>query len=208
MTSHQWWAEPAATSSNAVKQAAEQRQTILTKPPGALGRLETVAIQLAALQNNDRPTLDNVHITVFAGDHGVAAEGISAFPQQVTYEMVKNFANGGAAINVIAREIDATLEVINLGTVVEADELNGVTNEILGPGTANFCVQPAMTSHQLNRGLQVGRAVAERAQNNNRDLCIGGEMGIGNTTTAAALGCALLKAECQPTRRSRYRNRC
>ena len=195
MTSHQWWAEPAATINNAAKQAAEHRQATLTKPPGALGRLETVAIQLAALQSNERPSLDNIHITVFAGDHGVAAEGISAFPQQVTYEMVKNFANGGAAINVIAHEIDATLEVINLGTVVEADELKGVINEILGPGTANFCEQPAMTLDQLNRGLLVGRAVAERAQNNNCHLCIGGEMGIGNTTTAAALACALLAAD-------------
>ena len=107
MTQNQWWAEPAATLSESAKQAAEQRQTILTKPPGALGRLETIAIQFAALQNNERPQLNKVHITVFAGDHGVAAEGISAFPQQVTYEMVKNFANGGAAINVIAREIGA-----------------------------------------------------------------------------------------------------
>ena len=190
-----WWAESAATISDSVKQAAEQRQAILTKPPGALGRLETVAIRLAALQKNERPKLDNIHITVFAGDHGVTAEGISAFPQQVTYEMVKNFANGGAAINVIAREIGATLEVINLGTVVEAETLNGVSNEILGPGTANFCEQAAMSEDQLFRGLQIGREVALRAQKNSSDLCIGGEMGIGNTTTAAALACALLKAD-------------
>ncbi len=195
MNKNNWWLESAAIISDNARQAAEQRQAILTKPPGALGRLETIAIQLAALQNNERPRLDNIQITVFAGDHGVAAEGISAFPQQVTYEMVKNFANGGAAINVIAQEIGATLEVINLGTVVEAETLDGVTNEILGPGTANFCEQAAMSEDQLIRGLEIGREVALRAQNNSSDLCIGGEMGIGNTTTAAALASALLNAD-------------
>jgi len=190
-----WWAESAATISDSAKQAAKQRQAILTKPPGALGRLETVAIQLAALQDTKCPTLKNIHITVFAADHGVATEGISAFPQQVTYEMVKNFANGGAAINVIANEIGASLEVINLGTATNAEELNGVTNEILGPGTANFCEQPAMNDDQVNRALQIGRDVALRAKSGDADLCIGGEMGIGNTTTAAALACALLDAD-------------
>lgn len=195
MTNNLWWAVPAAKTNEAVRQAAEQRQSILTKPPGALGRLEATAIQLAALQADEQPHIDNIHITVFAADHGVAVEGISAFPQQVTYEMVKNFSHGGAAINVIAREIGATLEVINLGTVVEAEAMNGVMNEILGPGTANFCVEAAMSEDQLAKAMQLGKAATERAKANKANLCIGGDMGIGNTTTAAALACALLDTD-------------
>ena len=106
--------------------------------------------------------------------------------------MVKNFANGGAAINVLAREIDAPLTVVNLGTVVEAEELPGVRNRIIGPGTANFAQGDAMTEAQLEAALQAGREMAELGVDNGMQLFIGGEMGIGNTTAAAAIGCALL----------------
>ena len=194
-SSTHWWQSAPATINQDAREAAEARQDILTKPPGALGRLESLAIRLAAMQGRERPRVDRVDITVFAGDHGVVAEGISAFPQQVTYEMVKNFASGGAAINVLAKSLDATLKVVNLGTVVEADELPGVINHLLGPGTANFTRQAAMTGEQLDSAMQVGRDTVMECRQKKSELFIGGEMGIGNTTAAAALSCALLEVD-------------
>lgn len=194
MTNSAWLSAPIAKLNETARGAAEQRQTQLTKPPGALGQLEALAIRLAALQGTPRPTLERVHIAVFAADHGVAAEGVSAFPQAVTAEMVRNFARGGAAISVLARQLGATLEVLNLGTVVDTGALAGVLNLKLGPGTANFANTAAMTHDQLARALDVGRQTAERAKHAGAHLFIGGEMGIGNTTSAAALACALLDA--------------
>ena len=110
-TSLDWLQAPSAKPSESVQRAANARQAILTKPPGALGQLETLAIQLASLQHNEQPSIDAVHICVFAGDHGVATEGVSAFPQAVTAEMVRNFARGGAAISVAAQALGAHLEV-------------------------------------------------------------------------------------------------
>ena len=111
-----WLAPPPAPSAEHAALAAA-RQQVLTKPPGSLGQLEQLAITLAALNGTDRPTVDPVRMVVFAGDHGVCAEGVSAFPQEVTAQMVANFAGGGAAISVMARELGASLEVVNLGTV-------------------------------------------------------------------------------------------
>lgn len=190
----EWLTIPAALPHAGARQAAETRQSQLTKPPGALGRLEDIAIRLAALQGTEQPCVDRVHIAVFAGDHGVAAEGVSAFPQAVTAEMVKNFARGGAAICVTARALGASLEVINLGTAFDTGTLDGVKDYHLGPGTANFTEAPAMTEHQLACALAAGRHAAERAKLAKAQLFIGGEMGIGNTTAAAALACALLDA--------------
>lgn len=189
-----WLFAPCASLNETALHEAEHRQTQLTKPPGALGRLEAIAIRLAAMQGAARPSLERVHIAVFAGDHGVVAEGVSAFPQSVTTEMVKNFARGGAAINVLARQIGATLEVMNLGTVIDHGPLKDVTQLNLGPGTANFAKQAAMTSTQAMRALHAGRQVVERAQLAGAQLFIGGEMGIGNTSAAAAIACALLDA--------------
>ncbi|MEX2481609.1 MAG: nicotinate-nucleotide--dimethylbenzimidazole phosphoribosyltransferase, partial [Gammaproteobacteria bacterium] len=165
-----------------------------TKPPGALGRLEEIAIRLAALQGTAQPNIAQVYITVFAGDHGIAAEGVSAFPQEVTAEMVKNFARGGAAICVVARILGAELEVINLGTAFDTGPVEGVQHYALGPGTANFTQGPAMDVHQLACALSAGRHATERARLKGAQLFIGGEMGIGNTTAASALACALLDA--------------
>lgn len=190
----EWLSAPVAALNQAAGREAEYRQTQLTKPPGALGRLETLAIRLAEMQGSSRPTLDRVHIAVFAADHGVAAEGVSAFPQAVTAEMVRNFVRGGAAISVLARQLGAMLEVINLGTVVDAGPLEGVRQIKLGSGTANMTKEAAMTVAQLTSALDVGRQTAENAKVSNAQLFIGGEMGIGNTTSAAALACALLAA--------------
>jgi nicotinate-nucleotide--dimethylbenzimidazole phosphoribosyltransferase len=175
--------------------AAIERQRNLTKPPGALGRLESAAIQLAAQQGRERPELERIHITVFAADHGVAVEGVSAFPQSVTAQMIANFARDGAAISVLARTLGASLEVINLGTVHDPGPLPKVLNLQLGQGTENICQGAAMDEVQLGRAMHAGRQGAERAKLAKAELFIGGEMGIGNTTAAAALACALLQAE-------------
>lgn len=188
-SSSPWWAQPAASVNVEATEAAQQRQAMLTKPPGALGRLESLAVRLAGLQGRVKPEIEKIEIVVFASDHGVVAEGVSAFPQVVTYEMIKNFANGGAAINVLANSLGARLTVVNLGTVVEAGVLPGVVNHILGAGTANMTVEAAMTAQQLTRALQVGR----EQPGGDTQLFIGGEMGIGNTTAAAAVCCALLE---------------
>lgn len=187
-----WWRQPGRPLDAAAGAAAAQRQTQLTKPPGALGRLEALAIQLAALQGTARPALDRVQITVFAADHGVVAEGVSAFPQAVTGEMVKNFARGGAAISVLARELGARLEVVDLGTVNDPGPLDGVLRLRLAPGSANFTQGPAMTAEQLAQALAAGQAAVERALADGMQLFIAGEMGIGNTTAAAAVACGLL----------------
>jgi nicotinate-nucleotide--dimethylbenzimidazole phosphoribosyltransferase len=187
-----WLGESVKHLHTGKQQAAHARQAGLTKPPGSLGRLEEIAVRLAGMQGTERPRLENVRITVFASDHGVAAEGVSAFPQAVTVEMVRNFARGGAAISVLARELGATLEVINVGTVGDPGPLTGVVNLRIAPGTANFCQSPAMQPAQLAEALAAGRATAERAQAQGMQLFIGGEMGIANTTSASALACVFL----------------
>ena len=188
-----WWLQSAAIPDAAAGAAAGQRQAQLTKPPGALGELESLAVRLAALQRRERPRLDEVRIVVFAGDHGVAAEGVSAFPQAVTAEMIRNFSRGGAAICVLARELGATLEVVNLGTVNALEPLPGVIDRRLGPGTANFVNAPAMSEGQLQSALGAGAEAVDRALASGAELFIGGEMGIANTTAAAAVACALLR---------------
>lgn len=173
--------------------AARARQDTLTKPPGSLGDLEMLAIRLAGWQRRERPSLERLQITVFAGDHGITAEGVSAFPQAVTVEMLRNFARGGAAISVLARTLGASFEVVNLGTA--SPIAGGVHDRWLGPGTVSFAQDAAMSEAQLAAALDAGRQSVERAVAADAQLYIGGEIGIGNTTTAAALACALLPAE-------------
>jgi nicotinate-nucleotide--dimethylbenzimidazole phosphoribosyltransferase len=120
-----WIERPAAALDGAARQAASERHAQLTKPPGALGRLEAVVPRLAAMQGKTRPSLARVRICVFAADHGVAVEGVSAFPQAVTAQMVANMAAGGAAISVLAAQIGAGLELVDLGTVAAAARAPG-----------------------------------------------------------------------------------
>jgi nicotinate-nucleotide--dimethylbenzimidazole phosphoribosyltransferase len=186
-----WWQTPARALNTACADAARARQNQLTKPPGSLGRLEDVAVQFAAIQHSDRPRVDPVHISIFAGDHGVVAEGVSAFPQAVTVEMQRNFVSGGAAISVLARQLGATLEVINCGTLADPTTLPKVIHAPVATQTQNFCETEAMTDAQWQQALLIGRAAIERAGQHQAHLFIGGEMGIGNTTAATALLCAL-----------------
>jgi nicotinate-nucleotide--dimethylbenzimidazole phosphoribosyltransferase len=186
-----WWQTPVKAPDESARALASQRQNTLTKPPGSLGRLEEVAIALAAMQGCEKPQIKQPSITVFAGDHGVVAEGVAAFPQAVTQLMLVNFVAGGAAISVLAREQNARLEVVDVGTLAAA-AIDGVVNDKSASGTANLARQPAMTPAQLDHALAAGRRAVERALATGADLFIGGEMGIGNTTPAAAIGCALL----------------
>lgn len=185
-----WWQQAAAIPSERATIAARQRQQQLTKPAGSLGELENLAIQFAGWQDRSDPHIDKVQIRIFAGDHGVVAEGVSAFPQAVTVQMIHNFAVGGAAIAVLARHCGADFSVVNVGTATPGPNMAGVVNAQLAPGTQNFCSGPAMSEALLRRALDCGAAHAPGA--GTADLFIGGEMGIGNTTAAAALASALL----------------
>ena len=187
-----WINNPAKVLDRTAEQQALARQNQLTKPPGALGRLEELAVRLAAMQGKVNPVIEQVAIVVFAADHGIASRGVSAFPQAVTTEMVRNFANGGAAISVLARALGAELEVVNLGTVLDPGPLAKVIDRRIAPGTRDFSREPAMTQSQFHEALNIGRQSAERAKRQGGRLYIGGEMGIGNTTAATAIACALL----------------
>ena len=189
---NQWWLQACRVPDEAARETTRQRDAQLTKPAGALGRIEAVVPQLAALQGRERPSVEQIWITIFAGDHGVAEEGISAFPQSVTGQMLSNFVSGGAAISVLASQLKAKLEVIDLGTAVPLPPLPRVRHLSLGPGTRNFTKDCAMSAETCRLAMQAGRDSVQRAQQQQTELFIGGEMGIGNTTTAAALACALL----------------
>ncbi|WDH21264.1 nicotinate-nucleotide--dimethylbenzimidazole phosphoribosyltransferase [Pseudomonas chlororaphis] len=187
-----WWLRPCKALDTQALEAARSRQQQLTKPAGSLGQLERVAVQLAGLQGRVKPGLEQLWIAIFAGDHGVVAEGVSAYPQAVTGQMLHNFVSGGAAISVLARQLRARLEVVDLGTVTPGLNLPGVRHLNLGAGTRNFVEGPAMTQAQGEQALQAGRDSVLRAVEQGSELFIGGEMGIGNTTAASAVACALL----------------
>ncbi|WP_263263905.1 nicotinate-nucleotide--dimethylbenzimidazole phosphoribosyltransferase [Pseudomonas sp. RIT-PI-S] len=186
-----WWQQPCAQAHAQFAEVALERQRQLTKPAGSLGQLEAIAVRLAALQGTPRPRVGEVHIGLFAGDHGVVAEGVSPYPQEVTGQMLRNFINGGAAISVLARSLGAHMAVVDMGTLVPLD-LPGVRQVRLGAGTRNFAREPAMTTAECEQALLAGRETAQSAANAGAQLFIGGEMGIGNTTAASALGCLLL----------------
>jgi len=180
---------------DSMREQALQHQLQLTKPPGSLGQLEELAVKLAALQGNNSPKVDQVQITIFAADHGVAESSVSAFPQEVTGQMVANFAHGGAAISVLSRDLGARLEVVDVGTITEGESLPGVIKQRVAAGTANLEHEDAMTEIELEDALQAGHDAVARGLQQGMDLFVGGDMGIGNTTAAAAIGCALLGAD-------------
>ncbi|WP_095094902.1 nicotinate-nucleotide--dimethylbenzimidazole phosphoribosyltransferase [Pseudomonas sp. Irchel 3A5] len=194
--SNSWWLEPAQAINVPVREEALARQQQLTKPTGSLGQLERVAVQLAGLQGRVKPKVDAVWIAIFAGDHGVVAEGVSAYPQEVTGQMLHNFVTGGAAISVLAQQLSAQLDVVDLGTVSPLD-LPGVRHLRIGAGTANFAKAPAMTQEQGLLALQAGRDSVLRAKAVGTELFVGGEMGIGNTAAASAVACSLLECAAQ-----------
>ncbi|MEP1388608.1 MAG: nicotinate-nucleotide--dimethylbenzimidazole phosphoribosyltransferase [Yoonia sp.] len=160
-------ADPAATA------AAQDRNGQLTKPPGALGRLEDLAIWYAGWRGTDKPSLEKPQVIVFAGNHGVCAQGVSAFPPEVTVQMVANFEHGGAAINQLSQAFGAKMDVHALD---------------LDNPTADFTVAPAMTEEEVIAALRTGWDAVDP----DADLLVTGEMGIGNTTSAAAIGAAIM----------------
>ena len=172
-----------------IEKEARSHQDKLTKPRGALGRLEDVACWFAARQEKILPDQLKPHIAVFAGDHGVCEEGISAFPSVVTGEMVKNFARGGAAINVLAKQCEARLSVVDVGVVSDLSEINGIHHQSVKHGTANLLHEAAMSSVECEAAINVGRAEAKAAISAGANLLIAGDMGIGNTTASACLIC-------------------
>ncbi|SCK12047.1 nicotinate-nucleotide--dimethylbenzimidazole phosphoribosyltransferase [Vogesella sp. LIG4] len=172
------------------RDAASARQQQLTKPAGSLGKLEDLAITLAGLQRREIPQPLKPAITVFAGDHGVCAEGVSAYPPEVTGAMVANFVHGGAAISVLARCNQARLEVVDAGVAADLAALPIVHAKVRA-GSGNIRREPAMTAEQCAAALEVGRMAARRAIADGASLLIAGDMGIGNTTPSAALICRL-----------------
>lgn len=183
-----WYEELAPEADEEIRERAIARQNSLTKPRGALGQLEEVAVQLSAVQRSVTPNVDKALIAVFAGDHGVATEDVSAYPQTVTAEMVRNFGSGGAAICVLAKSLGVDFRVINVGTVYAVEDMPNVTDMRVAAGTQNMCVTEAMTLEQCEEAFAVGRDVINEA--GDIDVFIGGEMGIANSTSAAALAVA------------------
>lgn len=186
---------PIAAPDTAAESAARARQSQLTKPPGSLGRLEELACWLAGRLRQPIPDMPRCEVVVFAGDHGVAVQGVSAFPQAVTAQMVANFAAGGAAINVLTRLHDCRIEVVDVGVATDAAPPSGVRNERVRAGTRDLSVTAAMTAEEARKALEVGAQSARRALDRGARLLIAGEMGIANTTAAACLICAFTGSE-------------
>ncbi|WP_415904220.1 nicotinate-nucleotide--dimethylbenzimidazole phosphoribosyltransferase [Neptuniibacter sp. QD48_55] len=193
----QEWSQIKAKPLNVeAEQTALSHQGNLTKPPGSLGVLEKIAVQMAAMQAQTLPSADRVSISIFAADHGVAAQNVSAFPQEVTSQMILNFAEGGAAIAVLAKQLKAQFEVINLGTVVPVEHHN-VLNRVIASQSADISKSQAMNSEQLVTALNVGEETVLRAKSSGAQLFIAGEMGIGNTTVAATVLAAAMNLTAQ-----------
>lgn len=188
----EWVYEKCPEVSAAHQDAARARQDQLTKPRGSLGRLEQLAIDLAGRQHTDRPRAARAPIIVFAGDHGIAAQGVSAYPQGVTIAMMANFAGGGAAISVLARELGCRLEVVDAGSLAE-EPMPGIVTDKPRRGSRDFSKEMALEPADLAFALDCGKRAVARAAAGEPDILILGEMGIGNTTSAAAIATALLQ---------------
>jgi len=176
--------------------AARSRQDQLTKPPGSLGRLEDISVQLAGMTGVARPKVTRKAVFTLAGDHGVVAEGVSAFPQSVSVQMVANFLAGGAAVNVLARHVGAKNIVADIGLANEVPgDTSGLKSMRVADGTANMAAGPAMTPEQMWQAVQAGIDLANAEAEEGLDLAATGEMGIGNTTPATAILCAFSGAD-------------
>ena len=173
---------------------ARRRLDQLTKPPGSLGRLEELAVRLAAITGTCPPPLRDPVIFTLAGDHGVVAQGVSAYPQIVTAQMVENFLRGGAAVNVLARHAAARIVVADLGVASPLPRHAALRDLKVAPGTADMTVGPAMTRAQAIQAIEAGIGLVEAERARGADLVGTGEMGIGNTTAASALVAALTGA--------------
>ncbi|MCB8983395.1 MAG: nicotinate-nucleotide--dimethylbenzimidazole phosphoribosyltransferase [Ardenticatenaceae bacterium] len=171
--------------------AARARQANLTKPAGSLGRLEELSIQVAGITGQALPQVSHKVVTVMAGDHGVVAEGVSAYPSAVTPQMVLNFLGGGAAINVLARQAGARVVIVDMGVAAEFAPQPGLIDKKVAPGTANMAQGPAMSRMQAEQAILAGAEVVDEELARGLDLLATGDMGIGNTTPSAAIAAVL-----------------
>ncbi len=174
--------------------ATQNRLDMLTKPPGSLGILERLVVQMAGIQGRTPPVAYPAAVIVMAADHGVVAEGVSAFPAEVTPQMVYNFLRGGAAINVLSRQAGAKVYVVDVGVNADLDVAPGTAGFLsrkVRYGTANMARVPAMTRAEAEQAIAAGAEVAALACADGAQVLALGEMGIGNTTAATALLCAL-----------------
>lgn len=171
--------------------AARTRQDLLTKPTGSLGRLEELSVILAGIRGTTTPSFPMKAVTVMAADHGVAAEGVSAYPAEVTPAMVANFAAGGAAINVIARHVGARVVVTDVGVNADLSALQGVRHRKVRRGTANMAQGPAMTREEALEAIAIGLELVDELVDEGVSMVATGEMGIGNTTASSAVIAAL-----------------
>jgi len=166
---------------------AQDRLDQLTKPPGSLGQLEEIAKRYVAIVENLKPRVQKKIIYTFAGDHGVAAEGVSAYPKEVTPQMVYNFIRKGAAINVLAGHVGADVVVVDIGVDHEFAPLEGLIIRKVARGTGNISREPAMSKAQALQAITVGLEMADHARSQRADLVGTGDMGIANTTPSSAI---------------------
>ncbi|MFT5895145.1 MAG: nicotinate-nucleotide--dimethylbenzimidazole phosphoribosyltransferase [bacterium] len=179
--------DPLSSVQNTIQADAQSAMDNKTKPPGSLGQLEAIAVQLSMVQNTLSPAVDPARVIVFGADHGVTEEGVSAFPAEVTLQMMANFAAGGAAVCVLSASANASLEVIDVGVNGDLSQFTSIVQQKVAMGTRNLANTAAMTHEELDSALQAGREAVVRAAKDGQ-RCIGlGEMGIGNTTSAAIL---------------------
>jgi nicotinate-nucleotide--dimethylbenzimidazole phosphoribosyltransferase len=178
---------PLSPPDRALEKALWHKVDRKTKPPGALGRLEALAVQIGLIQQSLTPQLCQPQLLVFAGDHGAARAGISAYPPEVTWQMVENFLAGGAAINVFARQNGLALSVVDAGVAHEFEEQDGLISVKIAAGTANYLDAPAMTPAQCQEALETGAGIVMGLAAAGCNVVAFGEMGIGNTASAALL---------------------
>ncbi len=172
---------------------AEAHHDRLTKPRGALGQLEALGCRLSAIAGTVPPPVPSpAAVGVFAGDHGVVGAGVTPWPQEVTAQMVANFAGGGAAINVIARQVGASVTVVDVGVAADLGAVESIEHRNVVRGTANLADGPALTLDQLGEALDVGASIAAQLVDGGAAALVTGEMGIGNTTPSAAIIAAIL----------------
>ena len=171
--------------------AAQERQNILTKPRGSLGRLEELSVQLAGIQGRPLPHAKQKAIITMAGDHGVAVEKVSNWPQEVTAQMVHNFLSGGAGINVIARQVGARVIVVDMGVTTKLKPHPQLLSRKIAAGTQNMARGPAMTKEQAIKAMEAGIEIITAEISKGLDIIGTGDMGIGNTTPSAAI-CAVM----------------
>jgi nicotinate-nucleotide--dimethylbenzimidazole phosphoribosyltransferase len=176
-----------ATPDQGLAAALQQKIDQKTKPLGALGQLEKVAKKIGLIQQRLDPEFGQPHLLVFAGDHGAAKAGVSAYPQDVTWQMVENFLSGGAAINVFARQNDMHLAIIDAGVAHDFGKRSGLINAKMALGTANYIEQPAMSTEQCAAAMERGAEISRNLSANGCNVVGFGEMGIGNTAAASLI---------------------